>query len=79
MKAQWIAATTMAAVLLLAGCDGTGGLGGQGINITVNIHEKAHDNSVDTDININDGGTAVASDPLASKPQATTMPVASDQ
>jgi len=74
MKVQWIAVAVAAAVLLIAaGCDGTGGVGGQGICLK--------DNSDCTvNITITDGGTGLENPlPAAAEPQTkTTPPVISD-
>ena len=69
MKVQWIAVAAAVAVLLVAaGCDGTGGVGGQGICLK--------DNSDCTvNITITDGGTGLGNPlPAAAEPEETTPP-----
>ena len=73
MKVNWIAVVAMAAVLIAAGCDGTGGMGGQGICLK--------DNSDCTvNITITDGGTQLAAplpESAASPQDKTTSPATS--
>ncbi len=72
MKTQWIAVAVAVAVLLVAaGCDGTGGMGGQGICLK--------DNSDCTvNITITDGGTGLGNPlPAAAELEETTPPVKS--
>ncbi|MCK4603004.1 MAG: hypothetical protein KAU28_11090 [Phycisphaerae bacterium] len=68
MKTQWIAVAAAAAVLLIAaGCDGTGGVGGQGICLK--------DNSDCTvTITITDGGTGLGNPLPAAGPETETTP-----
>ena len=69
MKTQWIAVAVAVAVLLIAtGCDGTGGVGGQGICLK--------DNSDCTvNITITDGGTGLGTPlPATAEPAAETTP-----
>ena len=71
MKTQWIVVVAVAIVLCLAGCSGTGGVGGQGITITAD--NTSHIEHVS--ITITDGGTDLGnpSEASATEPEAKTQ------
>ncbi len=79
MKMQWIVVVAAVIVLCLAGCSGTGGVGGQGITITAD--NTSHIEHVS--ITITDGGTGLGnpSAGLRASPSAasTTEPEAETQ
>ena len=70
MKKQWIVVVAVVIVLCLAGCSGTGGVGGQGITITAdNTSHIEH-----LSITITDGGTGLGNPSEASATEAETTP-----